>query len=122
MLCVQLLHVLDALGKWALVDTFFMIIMMEAFHLVIKLGTIQLETVVNPKFGLYGYFVATILSLCLCHVASAGQQYALKASYQQSWVSAEPGEALQVSTASYSHSHLPGRLFKVIGLSLGCCF
>lgn len=59
---------LDALGKFSLVDTYVLVLMVVAFryHLEIE-GGVTLDVFVAPKFGFSGFLVATVLSLVLSH-------------------------------------------------------
>jgi hypothetical protein len=66
----------DALGKWSLIDCFVLTLFMVAFHFHLELsepGQTQyppttLDVFVNPDFGFYLFLVATVLSLFLTHV------------------------------------------------------
>ena len=70
-----LLQVLDALGKWSLIDSFVMIMMLVAFrfHLPFR-GPDDDPTVasfdifVEPGQGLHSFILATVLSLVMSHV------------------------------------------------------
>ena len=67
-----LLTWLDALGKWSLVDTYVLVLMMVAFkfHLAAKehIYPLELDVYVNPYFGFYSFMVCTITSLLFTHV------------------------------------------------------
>ena len=52
-----------------------MLILLCAFNLNIGLGTEHLEIIVTPEYGLYGYVIATLLSMLLLHVAHATHTY-----------------------------------------------
>lgn len=64
-----MLFLLDSLGKFSLVDTFVLVLMMVSFrfHLVLD-GLMTLDVFVNPSFGFYGFLLATTLSLVSGHV------------------------------------------------------
>lgn len=64
-----MLFLLDALGKFSLVDTFVLVLMMVSFryHLVLD-GLLTLDVFVNPGFGFFGFLLATTLSLVAGHV------------------------------------------------------
>ena len=64
-----MLFLLDALGKFSLVDTFVLVLMMVSFryHLVLD-GLLTLDIFVNPGFGFFGFLLATTLSLVAGHV------------------------------------------------------
>lgn len=98
------MYALDVLGKWALVDTFFLIIMMEAFHLNLSLPGTELEIKVIPKFGLYGYFGATLASLGILHVAHAQH---LKSETKQAEMSQsgpfEGSDTSRIACCTYVH-------------------
>eukprot|EP01117_Protostelium_nocturnum_P011002 TRINITY_DN3992_c0_g2_i1.p1 TRINITY_DN3992_c0_g2~~TRINITY_DN3992_c0_g2_i1.p1 ORF type:complete len:982 (-),score=368.11 TRINITY_DN3992_c0_g2_i1:214-3159(-) len=71
-----LLMVLDALGKWSLVDSYVLIMMMVAFnfHIVPDVtiftaeGTFAVDVYVEPFWGFYSFLLATMLSLLITHV------------------------------------------------------
>lgn len=65
----QLLLALDSLGKFSLVDTFVLVLMVVAFRL--RLGgedTALLDVFVAPKYGFYSFLIATSLTLVGGHV------------------------------------------------------
>mmetsp|Transcript_8330 Transcript_8330/g.16163 ORF Transcript_8330/g.16163 Transcript_8330/m.16163 type:complete len:1340 (+) Transcript_8330:114-4133(+) len=70
-----LLMFLDALGKWSLIDTYVLALMLVAFHFHIEnpQGEIptkfaSLDVVVEPGLGFYMFLAGTILSLLCTHV------------------------------------------------------
>jgi len=64
-----MLFLLDALGKFSLVDTFVLVLMMVSFryHLVLE-GLMTLDVFVNPGFGFFAFLLATSVSLIAGHV------------------------------------------------------
>eukprot|EP01119_Soliformovum_irregulare_P012739 TRINITY_DN3330_c0_g1_i1.p1 TRINITY_DN3330_c0_g1~~TRINITY_DN3330_c0_g1_i1.p1 ORF type:complete len:1040 (-),score=250.66 TRINITY_DN3330_c0_g1_i1:70-3189(-) len=74
-----LLMILDALGKWSLVDSFVMVLMMVAFrfHVVYPLNSQEgypdpiIDVFVRPDYGFYGFLFATAISLVLTHIILA---------------------------------------------------
>ena len=73
----RMLMVLDALGKWSLIDSFVLTMMMVAFHFHLDLSAppgeqsqpgSSLSVYVNPGLGFYCFLFATIFSLILTHV------------------------------------------------------
>jgi len=117
----RLLVVLDALGKWSLVDTFVMVLFLVAFRIKIstpeiffpvEFGSFDLQ--VEPNIGFYLFLIATILSLVMSHTMMAlyrhaeaweQRQYARK---EAPAVIAEGGGVLAtspVSAASAVRSH-----------------
>jgi small basic protein len=69
-----LLIVLDALGKWSLVDFFVMILFLCAFYLQLGIGPdnqIMVDVTVKPGWGFYGFLLATMISLGLSHIILA---------------------------------------------------
>lgn len=64
-----MLFLLDALGKFSLVDSFVLVLMMVSFrlHLVVE-GLMTLDVFVNPGFGFYSFLLATSVSLIAGHV------------------------------------------------------
>jgi len=63
---------LDILGKWSLLDTYVMVMMMVAFNfnLVVAPG-IEVIVYVVPNWGFYGFLLATMMSLGLGHLVLA---------------------------------------------------
>lgn len=82
----HILIMLDAMGKWSLIDTFVLMMMMVAFHFSLTPpvsnftpdGTISFEAYVEPHFGFYSFLVATMLSLVLTHLVIRAHQYAIE--------------------------------------------
>jgi hypothetical protein len=70
----RILIVLDALGKWSLVDSFVMILMMVSFHFTLlpRMSRedlrMEVDAYVEPHYGFFAFVVATMLSLFLTHV------------------------------------------------------
>jgi Paraquat-inducible protein A len=65
----KLLFSLDALSKFSLVDTLVMVIMMVSFRFHLALGeSAMVDVFVNPRFGFYGFLIATIFSLVAGHI------------------------------------------------------
>ncbi|GMI40711.1 hypothetical protein TeGR_g11842 [Tetraparma gracilis] len=56
-----------AIGKWSLVDTFVLFLMMVAFNMRIALqeGEIRADVFIVTKFGFYGFLFATMASLSM---------------------------------------------------------
>jgi hypothetical protein len=66
------LIVLDALGKWSLVDFFVMILFLCAFYIQLAVGkNILVDVTVRPGWGFYGFLLATMISLGLSHIILA---------------------------------------------------
>ena len=68
----QLLLALDSLGKFSLVDTYVLVLMMVAFRYHLRFfdgDVIGLDVAVVPHYGFYGFLLATTLSLGLGHDA-----------------------------------------------------
>jgi len=67
-----MLKVMDALGKWCLVDCFFMIIFGAAFYIQLSVGEkILVGITVEEHWGFYSYILAAIISLVLGHAVIA---------------------------------------------------
>jgi hypothetical protein len=65
----RLLLALDALGKFSLVDTYVLVVMMVAFRFHLDLpGQTTLDVFVTPQRGFYGFVVATSISLVVGHL------------------------------------------------------
>jgi hypothetical protein len=61
---------MDVLGKWSLLDIFFMVILLVAFEFELSLGKdITVILYVEPRWGFYSFLLATILSLILGHAS-----------------------------------------------------
>eukprot|EP00727_Mastigamoeba_balamuthi_P002904 m51a1_g12610 hypothetical protein (882) ;mRNA; r:1378-4099 len=71
----RFLVVLDALGKWSLLDAYVMTIMIVAFYMHVPLptadGTASVDLLVLPCYGFVGFVIATVVSLVLSHVILA---------------------------------------------------
>lgn len=69
------LRVLDALGKWSLLDTYVMVLFMVAFrfHIVppTEQGSVAIDVYVTPDLGFYTFLIATMLSLVMTHIILA---------------------------------------------------
>ena len=72
----RVLCVLDFFGKWSLIDSFMVMMMMCAFELKLTLpdtwvfvpeGLLELQVIVTPYWGLFGFMTAAILSLTVNH-------------------------------------------------------
>lgn len=64
-----MLRWLDILGKWSLLDTFFMVMMMVAFQFDLYIAKdVELNVYVRAEWGFYSFLLATMLSLILGHV------------------------------------------------------
>jgi hypothetical protein len=65
----KLLFSLDALSKFSLVDTFVLVIMMVSFRFHLAFGeSAMVDVYVNPRFGFYGFLIATTFSLLAGHI------------------------------------------------------
>jgi hypothetical protein len=64
----QLLLALDALGKFSLVDTYVLVLMMVAFRYHLQLTEkMAVDVFVTPSYGFYGFLIATCASLVAGH-------------------------------------------------------
>ncbi|KAH3756102.1 Paraquat-inducible protein A [Pelomyxa schiedti] len=81
-----LLMILDALGKWSLIDSYVMILTLVGFNLKIEMpvhetemyepsGDFVIEVVVEPLYGFTIYILATAVSLTLSHIIVALHRY-----------------------------------------------
>jgi hypothetical protein len=67
-----ILKMLDALGKWSLIDFFVMVLFLCAFHFQINIRSfIIVDVTVLPKWGFYTFLLATMISLGLGHILLA---------------------------------------------------
>jgi len=75
----KLLRILDALGKWSLVDSFVMILMLVAFNMNLSFPIVSpmvqnpfvLHIWVLPAYGFITLMIGTIVSLALSHIILA---------------------------------------------------
>eukprot|EP01105_Mastigella_eilhardi_P004643 TRINITY_DN161_c0_g3_i1.p1 TRINITY_DN161_c0_g3~~TRINITY_DN161_c0_g3_i1.p1 ORF type:complete len:1067 (-),score=233.61 TRINITY_DN161_c0_g3_i1:1526-4726(-) len=69
---------LDALGKWSLLDSYVMVLMLVAFHMDIKFpqhdpahttvdGEFSISIIVDPLVGFVTFLIATLISLVISH-------------------------------------------------------
>ena len=80
----SILKILDALGKWSLVDSFVMILMLVAFHFEIAFPTVgprvkdpvTVFLYVYPAYGFVTLMLGTVFSLVNSHVMLALDRYA----------------------------------------------
>jgi len=73
-----ILLILDALGKWSLLDTYLLIMMMVGFRLSVyssEYPGVMLTVLVTPDWGCYLFMCATMLSLAMSHVIIGGHRY-----------------------------------------------
>jgi hypothetical protein len=74
-----LLVVLDALGKWSLIDFFVMFLLICAFYIQMPLGdNIRVDVVSQPRWGFYSFVVATMISLLLSHILLACHRFVVE--------------------------------------------
>lgn len=65
----EILTWLDILGKWSLLDTFFMVMMMVAFQFDLFVAKdVEINVYVRAEWGFYAFLLATMLSLILGHI------------------------------------------------------
>lgn len=65
-----LLHWLDALGKWSLMDTFVMVLFMVSFAFDLDISDeLSIHVTVKPGIGFYTFLYGTIASLFLGHAS-----------------------------------------------------
>ncbi|KRX07756.1 hypothetical protein PPERSA_07506 [Pseudocohnilembus persalinus] len=66
------LRFLDAVGKWSLIDSYFLLLMLVAFSFDIDLKlfgmSMSFKIFVTPLFNFYNFVTATMLSLILTHI------------------------------------------------------
>ena len=77
------LQALDALGKWSLIDTFVLVMMMVAFRFHIQNqqtwnwieflpdNFLVVDVIVKPNWGIFAFIIATVISLLSTHVVIA---------------------------------------------------
>ncbi|KAH0786032.1 hypothetical protein GPJ56_010050 [Histomonas meleagridis] len=79
------LKVLDALGKWSLLDSYVMILMLVAFHFSLEIpkadenaeldGAMVVNLWVYPAYGFVTLMIGTVVSLALSHIMLALVRY-----------------------------------------------
>ena len=63
------LQLLDSLGKWSLIDSFVMLLMLCAFYLNIYIGNeLTVKVIVQPNIGFNLFLLATMMSLAMGHI------------------------------------------------------
>eukprot|EP01125_Pyxidicula_operculata_P019199 TRINITY_DN694_c1_g1_i1.p1 TRINITY_DN694_c1_g1~~TRINITY_DN694_c1_g1_i1.p1 ORF type:complete len:571 (-),score=154.12 TRINITY_DN694_c1_g1_i1:331-2043(-) len=66
-----LLMILDALGKWSLIDNYVLVLMTTAFRFHIQKGESALDVYVEPQWGFFLFLIATMSSLVMTHIILA---------------------------------------------------
>jgi hypothetical protein len=62
------LNMLDALGKFSLVDTYVLVVFVVAFRFHLQLSeSLWIDVYVTPKYGFYSFLLATFFSLVVGH-------------------------------------------------------
>lgn len=83
------LHWIDLLGKWSLIDSFFLCLMAVGFGFDTELELlgmgIQVSIMVRPGWGVYSFVIATIWSLFTSHYLSHLHRHAME---RRTWSSA----------------------------------
>merc|ERR1719242_91309 len=68
---------IDALGKWSLIDLYVLVLFMVAFGFHITTPSdldylppdfLDLKVLVRPGWGIYGFLIATVISLVTTHI------------------------------------------------------
>ena len=84
------LEALDALGKWSLIDTFVLVMMMVAFRFHIENQKtwesitflpddfLVVDVIVGPGWGIFAFIIATVISLVSTHVVIAFHRSAVR--------------------------------------------
>eukprot|EP01088_Endostelium_zonatum_P016839 TRINITY_DN4711_c0_g1_i1.p1 TRINITY_DN4711_c0_g1~~TRINITY_DN4711_c0_g1_i1.p1 ORF type:complete len:503 (+),score=61.59 TRINITY_DN4711_c0_g1_i1:531-2039(+) len=73
----NILRILDALGKWSLIDTWVMVLMLIAFNIEIRMPPeesipgVQWRVYIEPELGFYLFLVGTMFSLFFTHIVIA---------------------------------------------------
>ena len=73
----NILRILDATGKWSILDSYVMTLMLVAFHFHIAFPVVEpseaeestlIDVFVKAAFGFFTLILGTIISLCLSHI------------------------------------------------------
>ena len=71
-----LLIVLDALGKWSLIDFFVMVLFSNAFYIQMWVGDqVLVDVICVPRWGFYSFVFATMMSLVCSHILLGCHRY-----------------------------------------------
>lgn len=62
------LQALDALGKWSLIDTYVLTMMMVAFRFHVAVQTATVDVYVHAYTGFYTFLIGTMMSLVITHL------------------------------------------------------
>lgn len=78
----HILHALDTWGKYSFLDSWFLVVTLSAFAInwTQSLGDTSMRIQTTPAPAFYAFFIATVLSLILGHVASESHLHAVKLS------------------------------------------
>ncbi|KOO24711.1 hypothetical protein Ctob_005435 [Chrysochromulina tobinii] len=121
------LRVLDATGKWCLVDSAMLILLMIAMHFTIVISgkhdapalvVASVETTPEIGFGLFA--LATLLSLTMTHVQMYYHRLALHFTEDRSWAASSRTAALEnapttLGTGSFGSDHLGEARVPILG-------
>ncbi|KAH3756969.1 Paraquat-inducible protein A [Pelomyxa schiedti] len=100
-----LLMFLDAFGKWSMLDSYVMVMMLVAFHMIIEFppyepagntDPFQIVVFVDPLYGFLTLMLGTMFSLILSHILVALHRYAESPSKKQADEASSNLEALCV--------------------------
>ncbi|KAK8895817.1 hypothetical protein M9Y10_013702 [Tritrichomonas musculus] len=117
----RILRILDELGKWSLLDSYFMILMVVGFHFVIDFPIVGDKTItksnilyvwVYPAYGFIGLIGGTLYSLALSHIICYIDRYASNPSDNK--IDTDP--ASQVKISVFHEQNLPSKIFLAIFL------
>jgi hypothetical protein len=130
----RLLEVVDCLGKWSFVDIFVLLLIMVSFRATIQLNAgVTMEVVIVPRWGFFGFVLATILSLVGTHVILYQHR---TLTYSDASVASNPAEDLEeaqeeplpsdekesLTSASNTNKYLLcGLLVTTLGLIVASC-
>lgn len=90
----RVLIALDALGKWSLVDSYVLVLMVVAFRLKMPFEFFTVNIFVQSNVGFYTFLIATIMSLILTHFTLALHRKAEEPEYPEFADRIEPAESV----------------------------
>lgn len=68
----RILIILDTMGKWSMIDSYIMVIMLVAFRFQIEgtsgKATAGFDIIVDPNWGLSSFILGNLLSLAITHI------------------------------------------------------
>jgi len=121
----KMLELLDILGKWSLLDTYVMIMMLVAFHFDIKFPIVNTDDItkptaiqifVYPAYGFLALILGTLMSLIMSHILLGFHRYIQPPTTENDCEDAQKWRPMILYCANSKGSGL--RLFSRIGITV----